>query len=234
MRALRACWFEGRENHYARLARVLEFSARRWLPGWDIRVERLQGGMLGSAPANSRKLEWWVEQLFAVPDDSEVLLIDADCAILAPLDEVWSRSFDVAITERGREAHPFPLNAGVVFARATVTGRAFVEAWRQEDRAMLDDPARRSRWRVRFGGQNQAALGRLLTEGLDARLQARVLRLPCAEWNCEDSSWRSFGPDTRILHAKSALRRCALGLLSVPALRRPTRAWRALEREATA
>ena len=149
--------------------------------------------------------------------------------ILRPLNAVWDLPFDVAYTVRPRL---LPLNAGVVFVRVSDRVRAFMTAWRDENRRMLTDTQHHQVWRRRYGGINQAALGAVLesprTDGL------AITPLPCSEWNCEDSTWRAYDPDvTRIVHLKSQLRIALFhGGSGGQEVRRLVTLWRALERAA--
>jgi hypothetical protein len=122
----------------------------------------------------------------------------------------------------------------VVFLRVTPAARLFADAWQAENLRLLEHPVEHQRWRSRFGGVNQAALGAMLTGGIVERTGLQVLKIPCLEWNCEDSSWARFDPKaTRIVHVKAVLRRAVfgVGVLSVK-IRVLIGIWRALEREA--
>jgi len=228
-RTLISCWFDGDARHYGRLARVLEFSARMHCHGWDVRVVEMPSPAgVGAYVANTAKLDWWAARILEMPDVSECLLVDSDAVILRGLDDVWDREFDVAYTARPSGSR-LPLNAGVVFVRATSAGKGFVAGWAAENRAMMADQERHAPWRRAFGGINQAALGRVLSGDHGAR----VLSLPCAEWNCEDSTWGAFDESvTRIVHVKGRLRLAALGMApALPRLRRLVGVWRRVERE---
>lgn len=237
---LRACYFDPPGCQYARLARVLLYTARQHCAAWDVAVERIEpekmaGARSASDWANTQKLEWWARQVQAAPEGARILLIDADTMILRALDDVWALEFDLAYTEREKGGSPsYPFNAGVIFLRATPTARAFFELWREENRRMFADKAYHAKWHQRFGGMNQAALGKLLNDRAAERLGARLERLPCSEWNCEDSSWHRYAPGrTRIVHVKSALHRAALGTAGSTFRVRPLAlVWRALERQA--
>ncbi len=106
--------------------------------------------------------------------------------------------------------------------------------WQAENTRLFRDPQARTRWSARYAGQNQAALGCLLERGVPQALGVRLAQLPCAEWNCEDSSWPRFNPRvTRILHVKSQLHRELFRKVSQrPDLRPLVDCWRAREAEA--
>lgn len=229
-------WF-GDNPQFTRLAQVLEFTARRHCPGWSVEVYRIEPvprrSPLGVASHafNTMKMDAWRDAIAASQDGDQVLLIDADTMILRPLDDVWEWPFDIAYTVK--QAQIFPFNSGVVFVRVTPAARAFVDAWQVENARLLDAPAEHQRWRSRYGGCNQAALGAMLESGMIDRLGLQMLKIPCAEWNCEDSSWTRFDPErTRIVHIKSALRRAVFGIGPNTSRLRPlVGIWRQLERE---
>ena len=234
MTRLVSCYFGGEE--WGRLARVLEFSARRHCPGWDIEVKRLDPperthSLSASRVANTHKLDWWTAQAEAAEDGERLLLIDTDTMILGPLDDAWAEEFDFGYTVK---EGTFPFNAGVIFLRISDRSRAFMRAWRDENRRMFEDPARHEPWRRRFAGMNQAALGKLLTEDAAGAAGVRLGRLPCAVWNCENATWGSFRSGvTRIVHIKDGLRPAALGIgANSPRFAALVRLWRSLERDA--
>ena len=237
MTTLYACYFgSGLRDQWPRMARVLAVTAAQSCPTWTVQVEviahpsprpRVSEGYV----SNTHKLDRWCAVAAAAPDGTPLLLIDADTMILRPLDPVWDLAFDVAYTIRPASSR-FPLNAGVIFLRVSDRSRAFLLAWRDENRQMLKDAARHQPWRKRYGGMNQAALGAVLASSHAADLV--IARLPCAEWNCEDSTWPAFDPAvTRILHIKSQLRLAVFhGVSGVSRWKKLVALWRARELEA--
>jgi hypothetical protein len=206
---LEACWFRGAATHtpWPTLARVLEASAARHCPSWErsirgVTPDRVRG-FYSQFVENTQKLHYWIERACASPDGTELLLIDVDTVILRPLDDIWTRAFDVAYTVRPH-GDRFPFNGGVLFLRLSSRVRSALGVWREINARYLKDE--RPSWRCVFGGINQAAFAAMLETEAGCRLD--MLRLPCAEWNCEESGWAAFDPDvTRILHVKGQLRR---------------------------
>jgi hypothetical protein len=214
---LQACYFPGAADadirQWSSLARVLTHTAAQHCPTWTRTILAISPPKVTSAInrrshiSNSQKLEHWCDLIAAAPLGERILLIDADTAILRPLDDIWERDFDLAYTERDRSVTRFPINGGVLFVRVSESAKAFVEAWRLENRRMLTLKDWRATYGV-FGGINQAAFMVTLKRRKDFGTAA--LALPCREWNCEDSSWRKFDKaTTRILHVKSELKRNA-------------------------
>lgn len=231
-----ASYFGG--DVYERLARVLQYSARQHCPAWAIDVQAIASPALVSAMGrqshadNTAKMLHWCAAVAAAPDGARIGLLDADTLIVNPLDDVWHEPFDLAYTTKTGDR--IPINTGVAFVRVTPALRAFMTAWRDVQVRMLADRAFHHPWRRKYGGINQAALGYALETGLAHGIAVRTL--PCAIWNCEDISWRTFDPaTTRIVHIKSELRRAIFhgGVLRrSPAIVPLIRRWTRLEREA--
>lgn len=221
-------------DEWKRVARVLAFTARQQCPTWTVDIAVVSpkpvSSPLGSTSnvVNTQKLDFWADAVSAALDGERLLLLDADTAILRPLDDVWDTPFDVAYTTKHSGAR-LPFNAGVMFLRATPQVKAFIEAWRTENRRMLDDYQHHQMWKPAFGGINQSALGCLFKHHAHDGLQVR--RLPCVEWNCEDESWPKFDPaTTRIVHFKGDLFRAICGKQRPTSVTAPlVRVWRTLE-----
>lgn len=235
-----ACHFQTNTNGdrtiWPRLSRVFRHTAGTALAGWSIEIAELEPLPMRSSRAtpwdgqNTQKLDHWVDAVIRADDHDRMALLDADTAILRSLDEVWDRDFDLALTKRPRG---WPYNGGVVFVRVSPAVRHFFERWREENRRMLGDRPYHARWQKIYGGLNQAALGMLLETGAADGL--KIERLPCVEWNCEDTTWTEFGPTTRVLHVKSALRLAIFSGVHPSRELQPLRdLWLDLERQAKA
>jgi hypothetical protein len=234
---LESCYFTaGGGDHWSRMAHVLAHTAARHCPDWAVSIRACQPPPMrsqinkASHVSNAQKTAYWCDRVLQAPDGARVLLMDVDTVIVRPLDEVWTMPFDVAYTIRSGFA--FPLNAGVVFLRVSDGTRAFMTQWRDVTVRKLEETgAATLTWRRAYGGIAQGALGELLAQphGLDIR------PLPCAEWNCEDSAWRSYDPAvTRIVHLKSALQKAIFGRIATPPELRPlVQLWKGLETEAS-
>lgn len=234
MNVLHCVWFG--DEQYRRLARVLDKTARRWCPGWRVEVREVQSpppGLQSASGAqahadNHHKLRYWEEAVRTEREGTNLLLLDADTFVNAPLDPLWDYAFDFAYTERPAGTK-FPLNAGVVAVRCNAEGRAFMHTWLRADEILFRDRDLHYTWKKRYGGMNQASLGLVLESLRTASDPPRVAALPCREWNCEDTGWKDFGPGTRIVHVKSALRMTVFGTGFVQSTQPLARTWRDLE-----
>lgn len=237
-----SCYFSQAHgsDQWPRLADVLRLTAARHCPGWDSRIEEIEPSTLdvaGRSPseiANTQKLDHWSAAVQAAPDGAQLLLMDTDTMVLRALDDVWELAFDFAYTVKPSAA-VWPLNAGVVFVRVSPATREWMATWAEHNRRMLHDRAYHRLWYRTYGGLNQSALGALLCSGLAKKLGLELARLPCVEWNCEESSWAAYSPEvTRIVHVKSVLRRVVFGINGAGTTRRVrplATIWRKLEAE---
>lgn len=233
---LEACYFvrPGSDGRWARLARVLEYSAERQCHGWRIHVQAITPVQIPSEfnaqtyEANTQKLDYWNEAVQASSDGEQLLLIDADTMVIRPLDDIWAMPFDVAYTSKQAR---FKLNGGVVFVRVSARSKQFMAAWAAENRRLLAEGGP-GVWRFKWGGVNQASLAHVLDT--PALQSTATLALPCREWNCEDSSWETFDLDvTRIVHVKGVLRQACLNRPGAePSLEHLSSLWRSVEQQA--
>jgi len=235
------------KGHWARLVQVLVHTARTHCPGWTLDVADTGPSEIYSPTGrqpdadNTRKMDAWAAAVAAASDGDRLLLIDGDTIIRRPLDDVWTRRFDLAYTRKPEEAR-YPFNGGVIFLRVSDRTRRFMQMWRDVNRFLLEHPQEHDVWRPAYGGMNQSALGMLFTQPDQAwpaqfkgyRHELDVLRLPCLEWNCEDEHWDVFDPSvTRIVHYKSGLQRATLLREDVSRAHSTlVSEWRALEDEA--
>lgn len=221
---------------YERMAAVLAHTLATHCETWDRRVAAFTPAdgcrpreMADSYVWNTQKMLHWAELIANTPDGAELLLLDADVMVLRPLDVLWTRPFDMAYTSKTDARLPF--NTGVIALRLSPALRVFLRRWHDEQLKMLKDQAHHAVYRHKYGGIHQAALGYCFEQGAAKHLD--LLQLPCAEWNCEDATWRQFDPEaTRIVHLKSGLRSAVFGRgPCYPYMRPMVNMWRRLERE---
>jgi hypothetical protein len=237
---LEACYFAAPDQpHWPRLARVLAYTAQQHCPDWTVHVEQIppppRTNHTASFVANTWKLNHWCRLVEEAADGERLLFIDVDTMILRPIDSIWNEAFDFAYTVRPGN---FPFNAGVIFLRVSPSVRNFIRQWRDLNDGYCYQKSQSEAHRAnrrKYAGINQAALGALFEQGAARALAVRPL--PCAEWNCENTTWATFNPAvTRIVHIKSALRRTALQLAHSGGreLVRLAHRWRAFEADAIA
>jgi hypothetical protein len=211
---------------YERMASVLEFTARQQCPGWEIdvrpmgdwrsEVKHYQGAQ-DNWIYNTQKLNEWTGVLLGAEEGRLVVFLDADMMVTAPLDPAREIPFDFAYTTKIPGKTRLPFNGGCVMARATDAARGFMTSWRDTNERLINNRPEHMRYRQKYAGMNQAALGATLESKATAGVQ--IHKLPVLEWNCEDSSWEDFGPGTRVLHFKGRLRAAVFN--SAPGARRP-------------
>lgn len=182
---------------YADLLRVFRRSAERAMPAAQLdlinipeppyqdRVRKIAACFIASAEA-------------AMASTEPVCVADIDLMFYRSIADVFDRPFDIAITVRDG----IPYNTGLWFARPTESARLFLREWIENTRLIVDNQ-QEFREYVRFhGGIDQASLAMTLAENETAR----VIQLPCVEWNnCQDE-WIRFSELTRVVHIKSRLR----------------------------
>ncbi len=222
---------------YARMAKVLDYTASRHCQNWTVDVRLIQPGKYSnqhthSHISNTHKLDHWNRFVQECADGDRVLVMDGDMMILRGLDDIWDREFDLAYTSKRAK---LPFNGGILFLRVSEKTRRFMQAYWDKNMELLAAPQKHAPFRAKFGGMNQAAFGALLPE-LETTFGLQVLEIPCAEWNCEQSSWPKFDPKfTRIVHVKSGLRKAIFGRGPIePPLVPLIEVWKGLERESEA
>lgn len=241
---LAVCYFTAKveiDGQYERLARVLSHTARTHCPGWTLRIDRINPDVPAPATGNpshawnTSKLDWWNDVIQECGDGDRVVVMDADMAILRPLDSLWDRAFDLAYTIRDKATSHLPLNGGFVAVRISDRTKAVMQRWQTVNDAMCREGTDHATYHRKYAGMNQSSFGCLLeTHGFDG---LSVLELPCQEWNC--CEWLGFTHATRVLHVKSRLRRAVFR--AAPAthpvhgnLSKLVDLWNRLEREAVA
>lgn len=217
---------------YERLARVLEYTARRFCPSASFELVRIQAPRQYATKrcfaSNTVKLAEWVRVLRETNDD--VVFMDCDTAILRDISPAFAGEYDVGYTARTRG---IPFNCGVVFIRNTAAARAFVAEWRRVNDLMYANPKLHNPYRHKYAGINQAAFGYVLERGAAG---ARMRKFTCREWNACKEDWPFVDGTTRVLHVKSDLRRMIFAGTRIELCGkniRAVRTWRDLEQQAS-
>jgi hypothetical protein len=210
---------------YARLARVLEHSARKHNPTASVEVVNTDPSPTGRGlDGFLRKARDWTRVLAEAVDGTELALLDVDTLVLGGLSSAFYRPYDIAVTTRGEMR---TLNSGVIFVRVSDHVRRFFAPW-----AARTEPwcARNTADSIRFGDQD--ALIEMLGE---PHGPLRVLELPSAIWNATQHCWPPID-GCRVLHIKSDARRLLFGgkLHGQRGAQRVAEMWREAERKAGA
>jgi hypothetical protein len=156
--------------------------------------------------ANTIKLKAWVDYL----EKTNEPIIFSDCDMLAIGDGekafIANPAFDIAFTG-DLNSKKTPLNGGIVFVRPNERSRAFFRHWLKINEKLYNDEALHSKYRARWAGMNQAALGYIFDRGYP---ECRIEFLPLKRWNATESYWPDIDNDTVFVHVKETLRKLVL------------------------
>ena len=147
---------------------------------------------------------------YAIEADKDCIITDVDLLFRGNITTLFEeKEFDVAITDRD---WPRPLSSGVWFCRNTPEAKKFIELWKLEtlrlDAELGNNTRRERKMQKAHGGLDQASLA----SALKKNDFAKVLRVPCAIYNAEQSCWANMRDDCKCVHIASRLRRQCLGL----------------------
>lgn len=185
------------DNIFDDLLKVWHASAEKHMPGLERIVLRppapnTPNRIVDCAWAFLRVAEWVLE----LEPQEEIIVTDADIMFTGDCRDVFEQDFDLACTVREHRCY---VNTGVWFYKPS--GAFPLWAWKETCEVMLMHPKPYQKELDRYLTADQAALVETLDDFRD-----RILQLPCAQYNCEQTTWDQFGPDTRIVHVKSSLR----------------------------
>jgi len=148
--------------------------------------------------------------MYCFANKKEVAISDVDMMFVRSIEDVWKHDFDIAITTRN---HSMKYNTGLWFFRPTVNGIYFLKRWLRHTKNLLKHFEKNFEfiWRG-WGGIDQASLHMAIEENK----KAKILELPCAEWNSTQSEWKDINTETRVIHIKSKLGLIAKGRKKIP------------------
>lgn len=194
--------WRGNSPNYARMAAVLEHTARKHNPRAEVRVWNFDPNPTNRSDAFVTKAREWTRVINDAPDGTEIVLLDTDTMVLGDLQSAFDL-FDgfAAVTTRGIGREEWvTLNSGVLFVRASDFARMWFATW---ERRTLPWTKRNEPHRIRFGDQNA------LIEMCQSR-GTRPHPLPCVIWNAEQHCWPPVD-GCRVVHVKSDARRILFG-----------------------
>jgi hypothetical protein len=212
-----AFWYGSDESIYARLAKVLEYSAKRF----HSRVDIVRGEELPANRSEAFKLKArdWTRAIARA--DEPIALLDCDTYVRASLAPAFDRDYDIAVTrdEKGR------LNSGVLFVRPSPKVASFFAPWEEHTKEWC---TRNTPDRISFGDQ----------DALEAMIQRapgdlHITNVPMRIWNSTQRTWPRGIECARVVHVKSDARKhiekgTALTTLGAQAV---VNEWLSLEKE---
>jgi hypothetical protein len=224
---------------YRRLSAVFKKSIAKHVPEAELVCHEIaapfvpRGVLHRAMVSNTEKLRIWANEM----QKAECPIVFCDCDMMATgdLSELFSilpepDFFDVAFT--ARSSGKYPINGGAVYARPNENARRFFTLWRAANNLLFANKVLHRKFREKYAGMNQAALGYLLEEGKHG---TRIAKVPCSIWNACDDDWIAFSDVTRLVHVKGELRRSVLGAKPIEAMeprcQELARIWRGYENE---
>lgn len=209
------------DKRYSTMAEVLKYTAKKYCPECDFELIKLKAPMRDgprSFTSNTVKMDCWIDLLNNSDDD--VLFLDCDMIILQNLHSVLSGNYDIGITKRTKSRVPY--NGGFVVVKNNDKARDFMLLWQDVNTKMYKDRLFHSKWRNKYAGMNQAALGYILEK---EKFLACINYLPCKIWNSCDDDWKFLNAETKVIHIKGNLRRAIFSCSNNLAYRRPLILW---------
>lgn len=202
--------YQGKPSDYKRLYNAFVKSCKKHMPNVTIKtlsldVPQAKDSRKPGLWTNTAKLRAQVECIRKIKHD--VVLADCDMLCLNPIDDVFKKyDFDIGITTKPPGAKSScRINGGVIFIRNTPAARAWIEELLTINNRMYNDPAFHNKWRKKYYGMNQSALG-YMTE--KAKTKAKVKEFRTTIWNAVDCDWDKISSKTRLVHIKGKLREC--------------------------
>lgn len=141
---------------------------------------------------NTRKLDLWINAF-----DQDTIFLDADMLCRSDISDAFEKIEHIGYTKRN-DGTPFPLNAGVIFAKYTEYSKKFLARWREVNQEMYENPAFHKKWVDECTGMNQTALWYMLKEE-----EWKATELPEKYNSCTAKNWQR----AYMVHIKSGTRK---------------------------
>lgn len=197
--------FNRPSRDYERLLLVWEKSAQKYMPDVPRVIVRLK------PPRVDYRLSDITHAFIAATDyaiaaNEDCIITDVDVMFRGDMTTLFEEDFDVAITERKWVR---PLSSGVWYCKNTPKAKEFIELWRSEtirlDSLLGHKTKEEKVMQKKHGGLDQASLA----SALEKNENTKILRIPCAIYNAEQSCWSNMRADCKCVHIASKLRdRC--------------------------
>ena len=194
-------------HEYDYLLKVLESSCQHYMP--DIPFVCLQIDDVREKTdrhigyhANTVKLRELAQYVKYEYDD--LIIIDCDMMCLAPGYNAFDEIFDIAYTMRTTINGPGTptLNGGVIMVRNNHRAKSWFSELLNVNEWMYSIPALHDKWRYRYPGMNQSAMGYMIEE---FRHPAILHEYKTCDWNAVDCDWKKPGNPV-FVHCKGDLR----------------------------
>lgn len=197
---------------YKKMSEVLIKSIIKHDPTANIKIDYIEAPKIkilrkAYVYTNTEKLKYWVDYINNIEDNT--VLLDVDMVLNKPINDVFNKDFDVAITTRENDTFyrnntKAPINGGVIFVKPTEGARQYFKDFYEINDKMLNDFQLLHQWQEECVGMNQAAMQYLRKNPSD---KYNILELPTLYYNLCPPEYKSFDPDkTSFIHLKSHLR----------------------------
>jgi hypothetical protein len=198
-------YFE-RKKAYKKFLRVFKKSAIKAMPKVNLKIIRPK------LPKNidhkrDTAFAFLDAARYAIKSEKPLAIADVDLMFVRSIEDVWKLDFDLAVTVRSSIKY----NTGLWFYRPNERSFAFVNQWIKNTKFLMNNFCEYEDYSWLHGGIDQASLHMTVTKNKDAK----ILELPCQEWNATQSEWKHIDEDTRVIHFKSKLRLATFGRIDI-------------------
>lgn len=169
-------------------------------------VKSLTDPNIQGLQSNYEKTLKWLELLEGTKKHN-IILLDCDLLILRSLEHIFKEDFDIVFTKRDREDNE-PINTGVVWVKKSKKVLEFFRGLSAVCKGMMEDKELHSKYREKWKGIMQAALGYMIENNLTEGLNIKYV--PCKYYNACDGEYDSFSSGTRVIHLKKKMRQTIL------------------------
>jgi hypothetical protein len=190
--------FFARSPKYNQLLKVFETSLKETMPGVNYKCIKIP------KPENidhkrDTAFAFMAAVKHALYHQKGILAVaDCDLMFLKSIENIKDYSFDIAITTRKKMKY----NTGLWFMRPTKAAQEFLIQWMIKTEYLMKHFCEKEEFCWQYGGIDQASLHLTIKKNE----KAKVVELPCNEWNATQSEWKNVNQHTRVVHVKSALR----------------------------
>lgn len=143
---------------------------------------------------------------YVLKKKNTIAVCDIDLMFQKSILDIEKKDFDIAITTRDSK---MKYNTGLWFYKPCKASRTFIRAWIKNTKTLMKNFCENEDFVWRHGGIDQASL--YITMQDNKKIKAKIIELPCLEWNATQSEWRLIDDTTRIIHVKSKLSLVCLG-----------------------